>query len=87
MKYLIETTEIYRVETEDEAKTVVEQAKKTSTVVKYNCTYKEKKAKGEVVDSWYRVSITKRWDDEKEPSGSTVVSYEVKSGWDAEEDV
>ena len=86
MKYLIETTEIYRVETEDEAKTVVEQAKRNSTVVKYNCTYKEKKAKGEVVDSWYRVSITKRWDDEKEPSGSTTVSYGVASGWDGQED-
>lgn len=81
MKYLIETTEVYRVDSEEAAKTVVEQAKKTSSVVKYNCVYKEKKSKGEVVDSWYKVTITKRWDDEKEPSGSTSVSYGIETAW------
>ena len=81
MKYLIETTEVYRVDSEDEAKVVVEQAKKTSSVVKYNCVYKEKKAKGEVVDSWYRVTIVKRWDNEKEPCGATSVSYGVDTAW------
>ena len=81
MKYLIETTEVYRVDSEDEAKVVVEQAKKTSSVVKYNCVYKEKKSKGEVVDSWYRVTIVKRWDNEKEPCGSTAVSYGVDTAW------
>lgn len=81
MKYLIETTEVYRVDSEDEAKVVVENAKKTSSVVKYNCVYKEKKSKGEVVDSWYRVTIVKRWDNEKEPCGSTAVSYGVDTAW------
>ena len=82
MKYLIETTEVYRVDDEDEAKVVVEEAKRTSTVVKYNCTYKCKKQKGEIVDEWYKVSITKKWDDEKEPCGSTKVSYGVVNGWE-----
>ena len=47
--YLIETTEIYRVDSEDEAKELVEEAKRTSTVAKYSCVYKEKKAKGEII--------------------------------------
>ena len=81
MKYLIETTEVYRVDNEDEIKNVVEEAKRTSTVVKHNYTYKCKKQKGEIVDEWYKVSITKKWDDEKEASGSTKVSYGVESAW------
>ena len=84
MNYLIETTEIYRVESEDDAKELVEEAKRTSTVAKYSCIYKEKKAKGEVVDSWYRVSITKKWDEEKEPRGATKVSYGVPCAYDSE---
>ena len=84
MNYLSETTEIYRVESEDDAKELVEEAKRTSTVAKYSCIYKEKKAKGEVVDSWYRVSITKKWDEEKEPCGATKVSYGVPCAYDSE---
>lgn len=86
MKYLIETTEIYRVDNEDEAKVVVEEAKRTSTVSKYNCVYKSRKQKGEIVDEWYKVSITKKWTDEKEPDSSIKVSYGVENGWeDADE--
>ena len=84
MNYLIETTEIYRVDTENDAKELVEEAKRTSTVAKYSCVYKEKKAKSEVVDSWYRVSITKKWDEEKEPCGATKVSYGVPCAYDSE---
>jgi hypothetical protein len=85
MKYLIETTEVYRVDSEDEAKALIEDAKRTSTLKKYNCVSKERKQKGEVVDSWYRLTLTKVWDDEKEPCGATKVSYGVASAWgDAE---
>lgn len=82
MKYLIRTTEVYRADNEDEAKAVIEDAKRTSTVIKYNSTYKCKKQKGEVIDEWYRVEITKEWDDEKEPCGSTKVHYGVASAWE-----
>ena len=85
MYYLIETTEVYRVDSEDEAKAIIEKAKKTSTLVKYNCAYKERKQKGEVVDSWYKLTLVKRWDDEKEPCGATKVSYGVSTAWDEEE--
>lgn len=88
MKYLIETTEVYRVDSEDEAKTVIEDAKRSSTVAKYSCTYKTRKQKNEIVDSWYHVTITKTWDEEKEPSGATKVVYKTDSAWgdDADED-
>lgn len=83
MKYLIETTEVYRVDSEDEAKLVIEEAKKRSTLVKYNCAYKERKQKGEVIDSWYRLTLVKKWDDEKEPCSATKVSYGIDCGWDS----
>lgn len=86
MKYLIETTEIYRCDTEDEAKLLIEEAKRTSSLKKYNCVAKEKKQKGEVVDSWYRLSLTKVWDNEKEPCGSTSVSYGIESAFGGDEE-
>lgn len=85
MKYLIETTEVYRCDSEDEAKTLIEEAKRTSVLKKYNCVAKEKKQKGEVIDSWYRLTLTKVWDDEKEPCGSTSVNYGVESAFGDEE--
>ena len=76
MAYLIQTTEVYRASTSKEAATLIEEAKKTSTLAKYDCIKKEKKSKGEVVDEWFKVTLTKKWDDEKEPSGNTVVLYQ-----------
>lgn len=81
MKYLIETTEVYRVDSEEEALTLIEDAKKTSVVSKYNCVKKEKKLKGEVVEEWYKVSITKKWTSEKEPDSSIEVSYKTESAF------
>ena len=81
MEYLIRTTEIYRAANEDEAKAVIEKAKRTSTVIKYNSTYKCKKQKGEIVDEWYRVEITKEWTDEKEPDNSIKVTYSTVSAF------
>lgn len=81
MKYLIETTEVYRVDTEDEVTKLIEDAKKKSTVSKCNYTHKEKKLKGEVVDEWFKVSITKKWDNEKEPCGAASVFYGTESAF------
>lgn len=86
MKYLIETTEVYRCDSEDEAKVLIEDAKRTSTLKKYNCVAKEKKQKGDIVDSWFRLTLTKSWDSEKEPCGSTVVSYGTLSAFDGDEE-
>ena len=43
----------------------IEEAKKDSqyTLSKYSSVYKERKQKGEVIDAWHRVSLTKTFDD------------------------
>ena len=40
--------------------------------IKYSRDSKERKQKGDVVDSWYKVSLTKVYDDEKEPIGAPI---------------
>ena len=77
MKFLLETTENYRVSTEEEAKQLIESAKEDRHYIlkKYTSQYKEKKQKGEVIDMWYKVILTKSFCDEKEPEGTTEVVY------------
>lgn len=78
MTFLVQTVETYRVATEEQATSLIEAAKRDTNFVltKYNREYKEKKAKGEVVDSWYRVTLTKAFTDEKEPMERVSISYE-----------
>lgn len=79
MKYLITTTEVYRVDTEAEAQELINEAKqdKYFTLSKYTSEYKERKAKGEVIDDYYKVSLTKTFSDIKEPGLQITISYEV----------
>ena len=67
--YLIKVTEQYRCDTENEAKNLIEAAKKNGnyTVVKSSSEIKTLKQKGEIVDEWRRVTITKEFTSEKEP--------------------
>jgi len=83
MKYLLEVTENYRVDSEEEAKQLIEEAKKGDyyTLKKYVSQYKEKKIKGEVADSWYRVTLIKTFTDEKEPVTSIDVNYDKGSAF------
>lgn len=80
MRYLITTVETYRVDTQEDAEKLIKEAKgaKEYSLKKYSSEEKFVKAKGEVVDSWYRVTLTKEWDNEKEPendfTGIRVVS-------------
>ena len=67
MKYLLNAVETYRVDNEEEANALIEKAKNSGVLNKYTCGYKERKQKGEVVDSWYRVTLTKVFTDEKIP--------------------
>ena len=78
-QYLINTVETYRVDIEAEAAKLIEDAKKSNQFIlaKYTSTLKERKQKGEVVDSWYKVTLTKSFDDEKEPIGCATVSYDT----------
>lgn len=81
-RYLIKATEQYRVDSETEAKALIEEAKKDRnyTLSKYSSEYKERKAKGEVIDSWYRVTLNKTFTDEREPDCTVSVSYDVDNG-------
>ena len=78
MKYLVNVTEVYRVDSETEVEALIADAKadETFSLVKYNREYKEKKAKGEVVDAWYKVTLVKSFNDEKDPERIVEVSYE-----------
>lgn len=82
MKYLIRVTEVYRVETESEAKALIEEAKKDHnyTVSKYSNEYRCTKSKGEIVDEWHRVTLIKDFTAEKEPDTTVSVFYDVQPG-------
>ena len=78
-KYLIQTTEVYRVDTEAEVENLIAEAKEETIfdVVKYNCEHKERKLKGEVIDDYYKVSIVKSFTLEKEPDRQVLINYEI----------
>ncbi len=76
--YLIKVTEQYRCDTEEEAKNLINEAKKNSeyTVTKSSDEIKTLKQKGEVVEEWRRVVITKEFNDEKVPDSYVMPRYE-----------
>ena len=76
--YLIKVTEQYRCDTEAEARTLIENAKKNGqyTVIKSSSEIKTMKQKGEIVDEWRRVMITKEFTSEKEPVTVITPQYE-----------
>lgn len=71
-KFLIRSTEVYRIDSESEANNFIDQQKKKYEVSKYSNELKERKIKGEVADSWYRVTIVKTYNDEKEPENAFI---------------
>lgn len=87
-KYLIKVTEQYRCDTEAEAKALIESAKKSSMweLSNYSSQHKEAKAKGEIVDAWSRVTLTKVFNSEKEPESDVMPSYGAKEETDDGED-
>ena len=80
MRYLIQTVETYRADTEAEAKGVIEEAKAAGeyALTKYTSEKKEVKAKGEVIDEYYKVTLTKVFTDIKNPDSVASVIYEVE---------
>jgi hypothetical protein len=59
MKDLLKQTFTYKVPTEQDAVALIEDEKsKSRGLVTYKTDFKTKKEKGEVVDSWYVVTIT-----------------------------
>ncbi len=78
-KFLVSTTEVFRVDTDEEANSLIEEAKRSSMfeLGKYSSEFKVKKQKGEIVDEWYKVTLVKHFNDEKEPSQHIKPNYEV----------
>jgi len=74
MKYLLETSETYRVSSEDEVTELIENAKdsKYYTLKKHSSQYKENKKTGE---EWWKVTLVKSFTNEKDPEGTTEVVY------------
>ena len=68
-KYLIQTTEVYRADSETEAQEIIGAAKAAAeyTLTKYSSEKKEVKAKGEVIDEFYKITLAKTFTDIKEP--------------------
>ena len=67
MKYINQVTEVYRVDTEEEVRTFNEELKAEAindgyVLKSYSYTLKEKKLKGEVVDSAYQVKVVKEYE-------------------------
>lgn len=65
-KFLTETTEVYRIDTEEEVKEFIEDMKDKAreegfSLKSYSSTYKEKKMKGEVIDSCWQTKIVKNF--------------------------
>ena len=79
-KYLVSTTETYRVDTESEATKAIEEAKQDGSYVlgKYTSEHKERKSKGEVIDEYWKLTLTKLCNDIKEPNSIVNVGYEVE---------
>lgn len=79
-KYLISTTEVYRVDNAAEAKELIEIAKQDNTYVlgKYTSENKERKSKGEVIDEWVKVTLVKKFTDEKDPTDQVSIIYEAE---------
>lgn len=75
--YLIKVTEQYRCGSEAEAKALLEETKKNPqyTVIKSSTEIKNVKQKGEIVDEWVRVMITKEFCSEKEPNCQFTPEY------------
>jgi hypothetical protein len=77
MKYLTQVTETYRVDDEEEVLRMIDEAKqdKKFTLTKHTSQFKERKQKGEVIDAWYKVTLTKTFCDEKEPDANVTITY------------
>lgn len=77
MRYLTQVTETYRVDDEEQVLAMIEEAKqdKKFTLTKHTSQFKERKAKGEVIDQWFKVTLTKVFTDEKEPEANVTITY------------
>lgn len=76
-KYLVRTTEVYRVDNEREVETILAEAKNNPQyeLAKYSSQHKEVKSKGELLDEYELLTLTKAFNIEKEPDREIEVFY------------
>lgn len=81
-KYLCQVQEIYRVDSEAEAASLIEEAKLDHrfTLLKSSTEYKTVKAKGEIIDEYWKTTLVKHFTDLKEPDTTVEVRYDVQMG-------
>lgn len=78
-KYLCSVVETYRVDNEAEADELIAEARESRIfdLKKSSTQKKEVKAKGEIVDEFVLVSLTKSIQDPKNPEVQVELNYEV----------
>lgn len=80
MKYLINSTDTYRVATVADVENLHEELKNDTHFTLISFSYKTKyiKVKGEIVDEYQLVTAKKSFNEEKEPDSIIEISYEVE---------
>ena len=78
-KHLLKVTEEHRADSELEAAELINSAKADtrSILSKYSSVHKERKAKGEIIDEYFIVTLVKVFDDPKEPCGEASIEYKI----------
>ena len=81
MKYLTKTTETYRVDSEAEVLEMIKDAKESSkwTLEGHSSKKKQVKQKGEIVEEYFVLTLTKSFNDEKDPLIDITVTYGEES--------
>lgn len=82
-KYVTTISENYRVDSEKEAANLIEEAKKDNrfTVLKSSTTYKHhKETKANPEEEYWIVSITKEFNEVRNPDRTVTISYSVDYG-------
>ena len=79
MKYLLTSTDTYRVATVDDVEVLHEELKNDRNFQLVSFSYKTKyiKAKGEIIEEYQVVSAKKLFNDEKDPENHIDVKYGV----------
>lgn len=79
MRYLLTTTEKYRVGTVEEAEALHEEFLKDGRYIlnSFGYTTKYIKEKGQIVEEYQVVTVKKTFNEEKEPGVDVSINYEV----------
>jgi hypothetical protein len=79
MKYLVKSTDVYRVQTVEEVEKLHEELKDDShfTLAAFSYQTKVVKSKGEIIDEYQLVTVKKLFNEEKEPDTNIEIIYEV----------